>query len=441
MLAVTPADRAIATYSDQWRTASIAEPRLAVVNPETLDDSTHRDFTFRYIDISSVSEEGIDWSAVPRLRFVDAPSRARRVVRPGDTMICTVRPLLQSHAFASWTEQEATVCSTGFAVVRCTKELVPIFVKHLPFSEQVTRQLSAWQCGTNYPAVNERDIRRLVIPVPSPTEQMAIAGILDAVDAALEHTRTAIDRARELKRAVLQQFFYEALGETAYADRPRRKLPPGWSLELTEVLLAEDPKNGISPETSSQPPGTATFSIAAIRESRVDLASRENLKYARIPDSVAERYLIRRGDILIVRGNANPELVGRAGMVSDCPAGCIYPDITKRVVFRNDSDPSVLPEFAVLAWNHAIVHNQLLRRAKTSNGTLKINNRDVKQVIMPVPPPKAQAELVHLTRSLDSHADTLAAVSVAQQTLKRALMHELLTGQVRVNTPSKVVAL
>lgn len=294
--------------------------------------------------------------------------------------------------------------------------------------------------ATAQPFIRPSDIKESWIPVPPPNEQGVIARILDAVDTALERTRAAVDRAREVKRAALHRFFYDALGETAYADRPRRKLPPGWSLVATELLLAEEPKNGVSPEASSQPPGTPTFSIAAIRNGRVDLNDKDNLKYVRVSETVARRFCVQRGDVLIVRGNANADLVGKAGMVNVHPEGCIYPDIAKRVVFRPDSEPKVISAFAVLAWNHAIVHNQVLRRAKTSNGTLKINNRDVKQIVMPVPPEKEQAQLVKIIESVDAQIDALTTVSVAQERLKRALAHDLLTGRVRVSREAKAAA-
>jgi type I restriction enzyme S subunit len=172
----------------------------------------------------------------------------------------------------------------------------------------------------------------------------------------------------------------------------------------------------------------------------VDLGNPDNLKYANIPDKAAQRSRIQRGDVLIVRGNANPNLVGKAGMASCFPEGCIYPDIAKRVVFRADAEPKVSPEFAVLAWNHAIVHSQVLRRAKTSNGTLKINNRDVKQIVMPVPTEREQASLVQIITSVDAKIDALTAMGVAQQQLKRALTHDLLTGQVRVGREARVAA-
>lgn len=287
--------------------------------------------------------------------------------------------------------------------------------------------------GTTFDEVSKREIRKVWCAIPSDRdEQTAIARILDAVETAIDRTREAIHQAKKLKSALLQKFFYQALGETAYADRPKKRLPKDWVLVTTESLLAGDPKNGVSPKASSQPPGIPTFSIAAVREGRIDLNNEENLKYVQIPAAVADQFRVSRDDVLIVRGNANSDLVGKAGMIDRFPEGCIYPDITKRVVFRSDGERIVSPEFAVLAWNHSVVHNQVLRRAKTSNGTLKINNRDVKQIIMPVPPSEEQSAIVTLTSGVEAKILALNSVMQAQEQIKRSLAHDLLTGKVRV---------
>jgi type I restriction enzyme S subunit len=164
--------------------------------------------------------------------------------------------------------------------------------------------------------------KRLLVSVPDPKEQTTIAHILDAVDAALVSTRTRIERARDVKSSVLQRFFYDALGETAYANRPTRQLPRGWRVTAMESLLAEEPKNGVSPNASSQPPGTPTFSIAAIRDGRVYLDTPDHVKYTRLPLAASQRFRVQRGAVLIVHGNANPNLVGKAGIVSHFPNDC-----------------------------------------------------------------------------------------------------------------------
>ncbi len=337
---------------------------------------------------------------------------------------------------AVFVKKDAEFLFASFLVAvrpKADSKLTPEYFYRWLSTEQVQAYLSASSEGTTgLNNLSHSFFRAMSIPVPPADEQAAIVHILDSVDTALEAARAAVQRARDLKRALLQRFFYSALGETAYADNPKRRLPTDWALVPTEDLLAEEPKNGVSPEASSQPPGTPTFSIAAVREGRVELGNRDNLKYARVPEKTALKYRLRRGDVLIVRGNANPDLVGKAAMIDSFPDGCIYPDITKRVVFRTEGERTVTSEFAVLCWNHAVVHNQVLRRAKTSNGTLKINSRDVKQIVMPVPPLSQQADIVKLAASVDANVDVLNAVLSAHRQLKRSLMQDLITGRVRV---------
>ncbi len=305
-------------------------------------------------------------------------------------------------------------------------------------SEKFRRNLISAATGTTNSHKRVRPLETLhwVVPAPPLEEQEAITSILDAVDTSIERTREAIGRARELKDALTQKFLFDALGETAYANRPSKKLPHGWSLVQTEQLLETDPKNGASPKNNTQPPGIPTFSIAAIRRGMIELDTDKHLKYAQISEKAAKPYRVAFGDVLIVRGNANPDLVGKAGIIRSYPEGCIYPDITKRVVFKNNSEYSVSPEYAVLIWNHSVVHNQVLQRAKTSNGTLKINNRDVKQIVMPVAPKEEQEKIVEISQAVDKNISALKEVLGAHNQLKKALMHDLLTGRVRVNNVS-----
>ncbi|WP_186027689.1 restriction endonuclease subunit S [Burkholderia gladioli] len=357
--------------------------------------------------------------------------------KANDTLFAKITPCPENGkvAFVTGMRGETGLGSTEFIVLSPRDETDPRFLFHLVCSHEVRGRATARMEGSTGRQRVPEDVfdRRLLVPKPNEGEQAAIARVLDAVDAVIDRTRKAVTEAQELQRAVTQQFFYSALGATAYADHPAQKLPVGWKLTPTEKLLAEEPKNGVSPQASTQPPGTPTFSIAAVRDGKVDLSNASNLKYAKVSERIADKFRVRSGDVLVVRGNANPDLVGKAGQVGDFPAGCIYPDITKRIVFRHEGDDTVLPEYAVIAWNHPIIHNQVLRRAKTSNGTLKINNRDVKQIVMPVPPPAEQRRIVGLVAALESKTGALRRKARALEQLKKSLMHDLLTGNVRVD--------
>jgi type I restriction enzyme, S subunit len=184
-------------YPEDWRNTTLES--VAEINPESLDTQTPAAYQFRYIDIASVTSGVIDWSGVRTHRFAIAPSRARRVVRPRDVLLSTVRPGLQAHAYADWSRQEGYVCSTGFAVLRGGRAIWPRFLYHLVFSDTVTSQVRRLEVGSNYPAITETDVRWLRIPQPPLSEQRRIAEILDTADRAIGETEALIAKLKQIK--------------------------------------------------------------------------------------------------------------------------------------------------------------------------------------------------------------------------------------------------
>jgi type I restriction enzyme, S subunit len=85
-------------------------------NDESLPENTDPDYLIAYVDISSVDlVSGI--KAVEEVTFDKAPSRARRIVRDGDTIISTVRTYLKAITPIK-NPPENMIVSTGFAVIR-----------------------------------------------------------------------------------------------------------------------------------------------------------------------------------------------------------------------------------------------------------------------------------------------------------------------------------
>ena len=58
--------------------------------------------------------------------------------------------------------------------------------------------------GTTFLEISKREMRKVQCALPPETEQQAIANILNAVDAAIERTRTTIEKAERLKRGLMQ---------------------------------------------------------------------------------------------------------------------------------------------------------------------------------------------------------------------------------------------
>ncbi len=140
---------------------------VAAINSSSLSADTDPDYEFDYLEISNVNYYGIvDSGAIERLRYEDAPSRARRCVAQNSTVISSVRPNLQAVAFVS-DARDHFVCSTGFNVVQPNDtKLWPKFVYYTLISEETRQSLEAAATGVGYPAVGDKEFGTIVVTRP-----------------------------------------------------------------------------------------------------------------------------------------------------------------------------------------------------------------------------------------------------------------------------------
>ncbi|MCG9910597.1 MAG: restriction endonuclease subunit S [Flavobacteriales bacterium] len=144
------------------------------VNKLSLGEKTNLEFEFTYLDISSVDEGGNQSETIQKIKFKDAPSRARRVVRKGDVIISTVRTYLQSITFFD-SEVEDIIVSTGYAVLTPRqKTILPEFLNFAVRKKEVLDEIMANSTGITYPAITSIKLSNFKISVPSIDEQLEI---------------------------------------------------------------------------------------------------------------------------------------------------------------------------------------------------------------------------------------------------------------------------
>lgn len=171
------------THSLQWRQHGWRRLQLGEISKidrDSLSTATPKDFRFRYISLSDVSDGRIV-DALEEYAFSAAPSRARRRVKPGDVLMATVRPNLKSYAMVDEAHRDS-VASTGFAVITCTNEVLPKYVYQYLFSDDIQRQINALVAGSNYPAIGSSDVAELLLNVPNAETQDKLTGFFCAHD-------------------------------------------------------------------------------------------------------------------------------------------------------------------------------------------------------------------------------------------------------------------
>jgi type I restriction enzyme S subunit len=128
-----------------WRLSTL--DAISRLNPEAWSKATRPD-KIAYLDLSNTKWGVIE--AVTEYSSADAPSRAQRILRPGDTIIGTVRPGNGSFAYIN---QEGLTGSTGFAVLRPLKTEYADFVYLAATEPGNIERLSLLADGGAYPAV------------------------------------------------------------------------------------------------------------------------------------------------------------------------------------------------------------------------------------------------------------------------------------------------
>jgi type I restriction enzyme S subunit len=185
-----------------------AEPLkyIASINDEALSEDTPPDFVFQYVDIGSVDHiDGIRGTEV--MVFEKAPSRARRIVRQGDTIVSTVRTYLRAIAPIDRPSSNLIV-STGFAVVR-PRSIEAGYLSYALREQRFIEEVVARSVGVSYPAIRPTEVGQITVLVPPLDEQRDIAAFLDAetakLDTLIEKKRVLIELLKEQRSALISR--------------------------------------------------------------------------------------------------------------------------------------------------------------------------------------------------------------------------------------------
>ncbi len=193
----------IGDIPEYWKVRRIKE--ISDINKSTLSEKTLPNYAFDYVDIGSVTY-GTKGYLKERVTYNTAPSRAKRIVKKGDTIVSTVRTYLKAIAPI---EEDASnlIVSTGFAVISPRKLLISKYCSYLLISESMIDGICGLSKGVSYPATNASEIGNLLFLIPPLPEQKAIADYLDKktakIDAIIKTISTHIEKLKELRKTLI----------------------------------------------------------------------------------------------------------------------------------------------------------------------------------------------------------------------------------------------
>ncbi|ODT02044.1 MAG: hypothetical protein ABS52_15455 [Gemmatimonadetes bacterium SCN 70-22] len=220
--------------------------------------------------------------------------------------------------------------------------------------------------------LSSRTIAEIPLPLPPLAEQRRIVAALEENLSELDAAVAGLERARANARRLRQ-----SVRDAALSAFPTRRIGE---------LLAEPLSNGRSVPTADK--GFPVLRLTCLRSGMIDQGE---FKIGAWSPDAARPFLIREGDFLVSRGNGSRRLVGRGGMVGHVRRGVAYPDTLIRV---RPNQGVLTAAFLRIAWDSSAVRRQIESQARTTAGIYKINQQDIEQLAVPVPPTVEEQELV-----------------------------------------------
>ena len=148
-------------------------------------------------------------------------------------------------------------------------------------------------------------------------------------------------------------------------------------------LFFTDMRNGVSPSTN----GThheKVLTLSAVTQGAFDPDAWKDGNFDAVPPSEKR---ISDADFYMCRGNGNKTLVGTGVFSHEARPDLVFPDTV--IAARVNQDIVSLP-FLFVAWQMPAIRQQIESRARTTNGTYKINQSIITNIEIALPPMPVQ---------------------------------------------------
>ena len=271
--------------------------------------------------------------------------------------------------------------------------------------------------------------------VPPIDEQVKIASYLDKktsqIDEAIAIKQKQIELLKERKKVIIQQAVTQGLNP----DVPMKDSGVDWIGEIPEhwdtkklKFVSHGFMYGTSVDCNSLESGTPVLRIPNIDEITINLS---DLKYANLSSDETKKYSLSKNDILIIRTNGNPALVGKSAIV-DADDLCLFASYLIKLTPKSNIEPS----FLIRTMNSFSVRGALTYSARTSAGNYNLNTQALGDCHIAFPPREEQIQIADLVDRVSAKTDQSLALVTEQiaklKEYKNTLINSAVTGKIKV---------
>ncbi len=373
-----------------------------------------------FLRTSNVLWDEIDLSSVDEMAIPDRDLPAK-LLKKGDLLVCEGGEIGRA---AIWNGEVETMSFQNHLhrLRPIVEEVEPHF--YVYFLQSAFTQLGLFEGAgnkTTIPNMSRSRLAALEVPQPKIEDQRSIVVALAQVREAIKIHDKSAALAQDLKRAAMQTLFTRGLRGEAQKETAIGPVPASWDVSTLGTLCESTDSVDLRSEADR-----------VIEYVDVSSISRDYLYI-----ETTSRFILKEAP-----GRARKRI-----LTSDVIFATVRPTLLRVAVVPQELDNQVCSTaFCVLRRDNKMsTHNfiyyvvqrdqfvQQLAEIETGASYPAVTDRIVKEQIVPVPSLEEQREIVAILDAIDQKIDLHRRKRAVFDELFKALLHNLMTGEIRVS--------
>lgn len=288
----------------------------------------------------------------------------------------------------------------GIKVLKPKEGIYPKYLFY--YTQYLTYRIEDKGYARHYQYIEKEDV--LLPPLPEQERIVSrIEELFSELDNAVETLNATKSQLRLYKQAVLKDAFD---GNLTNSGVPEIK-------ELASFI--EQPRYGTSKKCNYQDDITAYTEVYRIPniDASTGTLDKSDLKYAQFDEDEIEKLSLKYGDILIIRSNGSPSIVGTAAMVREQDITGLFAGYLIRI--RISDHERLSPKYLLRYLSSYDARRYIENVSKSTSGVNNVNAQEIKKIKVPYFEKEIQDQIIYAIES------RLSAYVNIEKTVNQAL--------------------
>lgn len=315
-----------------------------------------------------------------------------------------------------WSEPNFWTIDTAYYVKKKTEIVLKWMYYFLVFLN-----LKLLNSATGIPGLNRNDVYNLSFPVPPLDEQQKIASILSHIDNLIQKTDQVIEQTQRLKKGLMQRLLTKGIGHTKFKKTELGEIPEEWQL-LKISDITTHVTYGITVRPKFHDEGIPLISAREIRNGSIDYKSAPKISKEDY-NKLSNKEIGKIDDVFYSK-------TGTIGLVARAKLDTTFA-ITQNIASLRPNKEKIDPGYLEFVLKTPYFYYSAIKTIGTTT-IPDLQLGEIKKIKVPVTSMHEQRKITTIVQRMDDLIQKLKDKKKSEETLKKGLMQQLLTGKIRV---------